>query len=274
MQALVIAAGLGSRMRPYTDNMPKQGIVVFGKSLFEHMTENFNMVNVSKVNYVTGHAKHFFESNNHIHCYFNDKYLENNILHSMMCARDVLEECLKKNEELIVSYGDIIFNNKILSLLSNSKDAITIIVDTKWKNLYYKRPDNSYFGSEMVSFTENGQLLKIGRFFNDSELSNLNTGEFIGLLKLSVKGIGIWLNVFDELNRKLHINEPFQKAKSWNQAYLSDFLAYLLEINEQIQIIKIKNGWMELDTVGDLQRCKEYSTLEEFENHFYPKVMV
>lgn len=272
MQALVIAAGVGSRMRPYTNNMPKQGITVFGKTLFDHMIENFNLINVSKVNYITGHAKHFFESKTGIKCFFNEKYLDNNILHSMMCARSVLENCLKKNEALIVSYGDIVFENSILRLLEHSKAPISIIVDTQWKNLYYKRPDNSSFGSEMVSISGNKQLLKIGRFFSESELTNLNCGEFIGLLKLNPEGIRIWLTNFDQLNEKLNGSDPFQKSKSWDQAYLSDFLSYLHEINEQIELIQIKNGWMELDTVGDLQRCQEYSTLEEFENKFYPKV--
>ena len=47
-------------------------------------------------------------------------------------------------------------------------------------------------------------------------------------------------------------NKKFYNAKNIQKAYLTDFFNFLIEREIKIRCIKIKNNWMEIDTVQDL----------------------
>lgn len=49
MKAMILAAGLGQRMRPLTDNLPKPMLLVGGKPLLQYHLENLATIGVSEV---------------------------------------------------------------------------------------------------------------------------------------------------------------------------------------------------------------------------------
>ncbi len=49
MKALLLAAGLGTRLKPLTDNMPKALVVVEGKTLLEHALDHLKTAGVTEV---------------------------------------------------------------------------------------------------------------------------------------------------------------------------------------------------------------------------------
>ena len=69
---IIMAAGLGMRMRPLTLNKPKPLVKVFGKPFIESIIEGLIRRNISEIYIVTGHLKDQFS-------YLCDKY-ENIIL--------------------------------------------------------------------------------------------------------------------------------------------------------------------------------------------------
>ena len=42
MKAMIFAAGLGTRLKPLTDTMPKALVPILGKPLLEHVIEKLN----------------------------------------------------------------------------------------------------------------------------------------------------------------------------------------------------------------------------------------
>ena len=65
----------------------------------------------------------------------------------------------KKEEDLLISYGDIIYEKKNLEKLVNTDAEVSIMVDLNWKNLWLKR------------FEDRKELKKFERFSHSDKIS-------------------------------------------------------------------------------------------------------
>ena len=83
-------------------------------------------------------------------------------------------------------------------------------------------------------------------------------GEFIGMMKLTNRGAEIFKQNFHRV-KKLYWNKPFQRAKTFQKAYLTDLIQELVDIGIKVHCVIIERGWKEIDTVEDYQKA-----LEEF----------
>ena len=57
VKAVLLAAGVGSRIRPLTDNSPKSLLDVAGKSILQRMLENVEAVGITDVIVITGYLE-------------------------------------------------------------------------------------------------------------------------------------------------------------------------------------------------------------------------
>ena len=100
MLGIIIAAGLGSRMGVFSQTRPKCLLPIAGRTLLERTIENLQKAGCRKVIVVVGHKSEMIQHPD-IEIVRNDDYSNNNILHSLMYAREHL------NGPVIVSYSDI-----------------------------------------------------------------------------------------------------------------------------------------------------------------------
>ena len=77
--AIIIAAGLGSRMKKLTTAIPKCLLEVNGKSILSRLIDNFAEHNVLDVSVVVGYKKELIK-NLGLRCFENGEYINNNIL--------------------------------------------------------------------------------------------------------------------------------------------------------------------------------------------------
>src|SRR5581483_4967745 len=88
MRAVILAAGRGERLRPYTCDVPKCLLPIAGRPLLEWQLLALRQCGVCDVSIVAGHAKSAIPLN--IKQYFNADYLTTNMVASLFCAEEDL----------------------------------------------------------------------------------------------------------------------------------------------------------------------------------------
>src|SRR5687767_4388224 len=90
MRAIIVAAGMGRRLAPYTDDRPKCLVEVNGRSILERQIEAYRAAGVDDICVIRGYRAadialpglRYFE---------NPAYRQNNILASLFCAEAAME---------------------------------------------------------------------------------------------------------------------------------------------------------------------------------------
>ena len=237
-KALIIAAGLGSRLKKHTENLPKCMLDFGGKTLLQRQLDSYKKNGIKDISLIRGYKKEKINYKG-IKYFENKDYKNNNILNSIFYAEKVI------SGNIIISYSDILFDSSVVERTLNSNHDISVVVDIDWRGYYVGRKDHPISEAENVIFNSNNEVEKIGKINTGNEEVH---GEFIGMIKLSNRGTEIFKEHFHRL-KKLYWNKPFQRAKIFQKAYLTDFIQELVDIGIKVHCVIIESGWKEIDTV-------------------------
>ena len=224
-----------------------------GKPIIQNTIESFKNNGIGDISVIRGYKKEKINFPN-ITYFENKDFWNNNILHSLICARQKLEEAIKTKEEVVVTYSDIWYNDSVVKALLSSKHAIASIVDTDWETYYEGRLDHPISEAENVITDDDKKMLKIGKHIFTNDTPKDRQGEFIGLWKFTPDGIKIFLKHFDRLNSTLKMTEPYQNTKEWQKSYITDIFQEMIDNEEKLYCVLIKKNWAEFDTVQDFKR--------------------
>ena len=261
MRGLIIAAGRGSRLGHLTDTSPKCLLKVGGISIVERIINEMSDVGVKKFALVRGYLGHKFELRN-IQYFENFQYSQNNILHSMMCAKEFLIDSLMQNENLIISYSDIVFESVLMKKIVESKGSISLLCDPDWEVKYSGRTQHPKTEAEIVIVNNENLVVEIGKLFAEKKISSLNSTleliEFTGLILLKPDGISLVLDAFKEIAALVQPDEPFGRSNTFQNAYLSDLFQFLVDSGRRVEVTRFIGTWFEIDTEQDLLRANEF----------------
>ena len=243
-KALIIAAGLGTRLKKHTENLPKCMLDFGGKTLLERQLQAYTDCGINDISLIRGYKKEKINYKG-IKYFENTDYRNNNILNSIFYAEKVI------NGNIIISYSDILFDPSVVERTLDSDHDISVVVDIDWRGYYVGRKDHPISEAENVIFNSNNEVEKIGKINTGKEEVH---GEFIGMIKLSNRGAEIFKQHFHRLKKK-YWNKPFQRAKIFQKAYLTDFIQELVDIGIKVHCVIIESGWKEIDTVEDYKKA-------------------
>ena len=246
MKAVFIASGQGSRLGSLTNDLPKPLVDVNGKSIIERQIDLLHKKNINDIVIVTGYKKEKFTFKN-IEYVFNPNFLTDEQAGSLMRARE------KFSGDVLIMFGDILFDEQILEQVLNANGPISIAIDKNWKKSYLERNDNPIDKADKV-LLKNNKIVQVSAKQIDADL-NEDTGELLGIMKLSSEGSKILIEHYEKLENnhtgKFHDAESFQKAK------FVDILQELISTGISINPIIITGNWCEIDTPDDLARAKK-----------------
>ena len=247
-QILIVAAGLGSRLKGHTENLPKCMLDFGGKTLLERQLSVYRNCGIDNISLVRGYKKNKINYKN-IKYLDNKDYEKNNILNSIFYGEKVI------NGNIIIAYSDILFESSVVQRLLDSDHDISVVVDIDWRGYYVGRKDHPIEEAENVIFNSNNEVVKIGKIATEKQEVH---GEFIGMMKLSHRGAEIFKQNFHRV-KKLFWNKPFQRSKTFQTAYLTDMIQELVDIGTKVHCVIIERGWKEIDTVEDYEKAlKEF----------------
>lgn len=244
MEVVILCAGRGERIRPLTDNNPKCMISFKGKTLINHQLNIFKKNKIKKINIILGYKHKKFFSEYKVNKIINRQFASTNMVYSLMKAKNILA-----NKNIIVSYGDIIFDKTILKKLLKSKNEISVISDENFYQYWKLRTKNPLNDLETFQLAQNKRIIDIGnapRSINDIQ------GQFIGLIKIDKKVINQIIELYQLL---LKIN--FKKNKKMQ---MTNFLDIIIKLGFNVKAVPVKNGWLEFDTYKDY---KIYNKLDK-----------
>jgi choline kinase len=246
MKIIFIAAGSSTRLGTKTLNFPKGLIKINNNSIIGTQLDLFKNKKMDNIIIITGPNADKFNFNNVT--YVNDtNHKKHDVLGSLMMAKSHM------NDEIITTYSDIIFDQKILNSIVEFKGDVGIAIELNWEKRYIDRDQHPKSEADNV-IIDNGKILKIRKNISECE-DNQIVGEFIGLMKLSKKGTEIFKNKYLELE-KTHIGK-FHNATSLERAYLTDMLQELINSGVKISPIIINGNWCEIDTPQDIEMAKK-----------------
>ncbi len=225
-----------------------------GTTLLQRMVQCFRDQGIREVTVIRGYLGQMIDLPG-LGYVENPRYATNNILHSLMTARAVLEEACRNGDSVVVSYSDILFETALLRQLLESSAPLALMVDTHWEAAYAGRSDHPPAEAENVLLDRDQRVLRIAKNLFDGMPPEGNHGEFIGLWKCTADGAGTLLRHFDRIDRLLGPDDPFQKALRWHSAYLTDLFQEMIDRGEAIDAVPVAGGWMEIDTEQDYRRA-------------------
>ena len=135
MNFIVLASGRGSRLNKLTKNKPKCLVEIKNnKTLLDFIFTNYSYDQNNII--ITGYKSHLIKKHlNNLNVKFvrNKNYLKTNMVESLMLSKKKLIK-----DDLIIVYGDIYFDPKIIIKIKKIKGNV-IAVNANWLQAWKKR---------------------------------------------------------------------------------------------------------------------------------------
>ncbi len=244
MKAIIVAAGMGRRLRPYTDDRPKCLVEVNGRSILARQLDAYRAAGVDEIYIVRGYMKESIQIDGAKY-FENTEFKNNNILASLFYAESAMEG------GFLFSYSDIVFRPEVVRTALVTQGDYALVIDRRWEEAYDGRVDHPVAQAE-VARVEGGKVVRVGK---ETVPPAQATGEFIGLAHFSARAVEQMRARYHERRRAL-AGKPYGTAKTFEVAYVTDLLNDLIDGGEVMRPAFIDGGWREIDTVEDLERAK------------------
>ncbi len=246
MKAIILAAGMGTRLGNYTKELPKGMLHFLGKSLIERQIETLREAGINDIIIVRGYMPEKIDFQ-HIRYYLNQEYATTNMVVSLMAAEAEL------NDEVLVCYSDIIFEPRLVTTLLESTAEVNVLVDDSWLEYWKARTDNWKEDVESLQYDTENFIFELGN--TACELKEAQS-RYIGMIKFSKEGIKKFKESYYENKKKYWDHDlAWMKSTSFKKAYMTCMLQNLINQGVKIKAVHVNHGWLEFDTAQDYEKA-------------------
>ena len=238
MRSIILAAGQGTRLRPYTDETPKAMVHLAGKPLLYHQIDVLKHLGVDDITVIGGYRedKILYPGVKKI---INPKFATTNMVYTLFQAHSLFDG----KDDVLITYGDVVFMPKVLSSLLSATGHLSLTIDKEWKRFWKLRMDDPLQDAETLKI-EQDKIVEIGK--KPKSYDEIQ-GQYMGLIKVSAdrakEFYTTWLNM-----------DHHQKydGKDYENMYMTSYIQYLINQGWFAKPVYVENGWLEIDSVEDL----------------------
>ena len=169
MRAIILAAGLGTRLRPMTDNTPKALIKVKDKPLVEYQIEYLKEKGIDEIIVVVGYLHEQFDylkEKYGVKLVFNEKYAEYNNFYSLYLVKDYLAD------SYVIDADNYLFKNMFRSDINRSTYFSVYREDceNEWFLIY----GDDYKVKDIIVDSKAGRILSGVSFWDKETAEKIN----------------------------------------------------------------------------------------------------
>lgn len=236
MTAVILAAGVASRLRPFTDNTPKCLLELGGKTILQRTVDNLLANGVTRFVFVTGYFREQIEDfvarqwpGLDAVFIFNSVYDTTNNIYSLWLAREAVGA-----DEMLLLDSDILFDRRIVGALLASPHTDCIALNSAIA-----------LGEEeiKVRLDGDGRIREISKVVSVAEAA----GESIGIERFSPDSVA---HLYRVLGRMIVAE---QRVGIFYEAAFEE----MIREGRALHAVDIGNyPCMELDTIDDFQRAE------------------
>jgi len=209
--------------------------------IIERLLDVLSKVKLTKILIVTGYRSEKLKNKlagRDVQIIHNPRFPTSNMVYSLFCAEKEF------NEDLIISYTDIVYSRAVLEKIYASESPLSIVIDQNWESYWKLRMDNPLDDVETLKIDQQGYIMELGK--KTDNLADIE-GQYIGLLKINHSLLPRVKNFYHSLDRKL-----IYDGQNFNNMYLTTFLQLLIDHGVKAKPVFINGGWVEIDSLNDL----------------------
>ena len=249
MQGIILAAGMGSRLKKLTQNKPKCMVEVSGTTLIERALRQLDKLKLNRIVIVTGYSCETlinfiegFDIDTPIVFVNNEIYDKTNNIYSLYLAKDFLE-----SDDTLLLESDLIFEEGILEKIINDKEENLALVD-KYE---------SWMDGTCLIVGENDEIESFGPGRKFDFTNSNNYYKTVNIYKFS-----------KDFSRRYYVPflEAYSKALGYNE-YYEEVLRIITILDNPIIKAKKLNGelWYEIDDEADLDIAESFFPKDDYD---------
>lgn len=228
--AVILAAGLGSRLKKITKTKPKGFFKINGEPLIVQSIEKLKNAGINQIYIGTGYLDKiytsFFQDDKNIKCIKNEKYPKTGSMYTLYNMRTFI------NKDFLLLESDLLYEKKAIdTLLEDNREDIILGSGKTYSE-----------GEVFIETNENNMLISMSK--NPCDFKKISA-ELVGISKISLSTFKL---MCDELEDKFPLYPKI------------DYEYIFMEISMKKKIPVKKNDdliWCEIDDENHLKRAQE-----------------
>ncbi len=245
MKAVILAAGMGTRLRPITMSVPKCLVPVNSKPILEHQLEALLTAGVRDVILVVGYLSELVSGkygirygDMNIHYVQNHIYDRTNNIYSLWLARQHLD-----NQVLLLE-GDLVFEPELLQRLAQTPEPNVAIVERF----------QPYMDGTIIQANGPRASRMILKAHQGDDFDYASAYKTVNIYKLSQETLQ---------NKIVPCLDSYVAQQRYDQYYEAVFADLISQGSMRLAILcAALNRWAEIDTLEDLQAAEKLFATE------------
>jgi choline kinase len=242
MKAIILASGVGRRLRPLTDRYPKSLLRVGGRTVIDYQLEALVKHGIRDIVITTGHLGKKLEeyvrktSAIPVQFVYNPEYERTNYIYSLWLTKGLVDD------DIILLHGDLIFDSVLIQKLLEAQGNRVLV------NRYVLSPEKDF-----KALIKRGRVVRIG-----VNLSGPGTFFCAPLYRFSKADFLLWLNKIEDFVRQGKVDGYAEDAFN--------------EISDDVLLrpLYFKEFCMEIDTKADLEKARKHLQRESGRAGLWP----